>query len=84
MEVFREFTEYRTLILDDLGAEKQTDFSAATLYAILARRRNLQRLTIVTSNQTLQEINAWEPRLASRLGEFSTVRLPNIDRRIVR
>jgi DNA replication protein DnaC len=84
MQVLKEIAGYRTLILDDLGAEKQTDFSAATLYAIIARRRNWQQLTIVTSNQTLEEINAWEPRLASRLAEFHPIRLPDIDRRIQR
>ena len=72
------------LLLDDLGAERQSDWSAATLYAIIAERRNCERMTIVTTNQTLEEIAAWEPRLASRLAELSAVRLPERDRRVER
>lgn len=70
------------LLLDDLGAERQSDWSAATLYAIIAERRNQERMTIITTNQTLEEIAAWEPRLASRLAEMETVKLPDADRRL--
>lgn len=84
MEIITEMVGYQCLLLDDLGAEKQTDWSAATLYTIIARRRNAERMTIVTSNQKLSEINQWEPRLASRLAEFATIRLPEIDRRLSR
>lgn len=83
MDIIAEMVGYGCLVLDDLGAEKQTDFSAATLYTIISRRRNAERTTIVTSNQTLAEINAWEPRLASRLAEFDTYKLPEKDRRVM-
>lgn len=82
MEIIDRLTSCSWLLLDDLGAEKQTDWSAATLYAIVARRRNAERITLVTTNQSLEEIAAWEPRLASRLAEMGTVRLPDRDRRI--
>lgn len=84
MAIINEMVAYQCLLLDDLGAEKQTDWSAATLYTIIARRRNAERLTIVTSNHKLSEINEWEPRLASRLAEFSTIKLPEADRRLKR
>jgi len=83
-QVMDELCNARVLVLDDLGAERQTDFSAATLYAIISERRNRRRVTIATSNQTLLDINGWEPRIASRLGEFATVALPKIDRRLTR
>lgn len=83
-DIIEEVSRYRCLVLDDLGAEKITDFSASTLYAILSTRRNHRRFTIVTTNQTLEEINAWEPRMASRLAEYTAVALPDMDRRMVR
>jgi len=73
------------LVLDDLGAEKQTDFSAAALYTLLSRRINAGKVTFVTTNQTLSEIARWEPRIASRLAceaDFAQIVLKNTDRRV--
>ncbi len=72
----------RVLVLDDLGAEKATEFTGMTLYTILSGRDNENRMTIVTTNQTLSEIDSWEPRIASRLSAMQTIRLPNRDRRV--
>jgi len=80
--ILNELTKAKILLLDDLGAENDSSFSASTLYAILSERRNRRRVTIVTTNKTLAEIHEWEPRVASRLGEFATIKLPDIDRRI--
>ena len=81
-DIVGRFSKCPVLVLDDLGAEKQTDFSAATLYTIISERRNWRRFTAITTNQTLAEIATWEPRLASRLAEMETVDLPQIDRRL--
>ncbi len=70
------------LVLDDLGAEKSTEFTGMTLYTILSGRDNENRMTIVTTNQTLDEIDAWEPRISSRLASFQEIFLPKKDRRI--
>lgn len=80
-DILKEMYRYKIMLLDDLGAEKTTDFSAATLYSIIAGRRNKRRITIVTTNQTIESINDWEPRIASRLGEMATIALPKTDRR---
>jgi DNA replication protein DnaC len=69
------------LVLDDLGAEKITDWSASTLYDLISRRESHMRDTIVTSNQSLKEIAEWEPRIASRLSALARIPLPDIDRR---
>ena len=82
--IVTEYKRCKVLILDDLGAEKRSDYSASSLYAILSGRRNAQKFTIVTTNQTLKEINEWEPRIASRLAEYATVRLEGKDRRVKR
>lgn len=83
-EIIAQYARCAVLLLDDVGAEKQTDFSAAILYAIISERRNWRRFTIITTNQNLEEISAWEPRLASRLAEMAEISLPDIDRRLMR
>jgi hypothetical protein len=70
------------LVIDDMGAEKVTDWSLSALYAILAERIDELRPTIITSNMGLKRIDQWEPRIASRLASFATVILPDIDRRL--
>ncbi len=60
------------LILDDLGTHNATPWAAEKLYQILNYRYNAQLPTIMTTNQTLNEI---DPRLASRLGDRHLVQL---------
>ena len=83
-EILHDMARYEVMVLDDLGAEKTTDWSASTLYALISERRNARRITIITTNQTLAQIDAWEPRIASRLAEMPTVKLPEVDRRMQR
>ena len=82
IDILREMAKYRVMVLDDLGAENTSDFSASTMYALISERRNKRRITIVTTNQTLSSINSWEPRIASRLAEMATVKLPEKDKRV--
>jgi DNA replication protein DnaC len=56
------------LILDDLGAEKATEFVAETLYRIINFRYNNLLPTIFTSNHNLSD-------LADKIGERSTSRI---------
>lgn len=81
-QIVDECVKAHVLLLDDLGAEKQTVFTGATLYSILSRRRNRRRYTIITTNQSLDQIDEWEPRIASRMSEMLHVKLPNRDRRL--
>ena len=70
------------LVLDDLGAEKHSEWTFAALYAIIAARYDNLRPTIVTSNMTLDEIHAWEPRIASRLATLHVIEMAGTDRRV--
>ncbi len=72
----------KVLLLDDLGAEKQSLFTGSTLYTILSRRLNRRRYTIITTNQTLEQIDVWERRVASRMAEMMHVALPEHDWRL--
>lgn len=83
-DIIDECIDSRVLLLDDLGAEKQTEFTGSTLYTILSGRRNRRRYTIITTNQALGEIDSWEPRIASRMAEMIHVKLPDRDRRLER
>jgi DNA replication protein DnaC len=64
----RDERERRVLILDDLGAEKATEFVAETLYRIINFRYVNILPTIITSNCTVQE-------LADKIGERSASRI---------
>ncbi len=60
--------EEELLILDDLGAEKVTDYVLQELYRIIAKREVWGYPTIVTSNLTLDQIaEKFSDRIASRL-----------------
>lgn len=61
----------RFLVLDDLGAEKSSEFSIATMYLIINRRQVDLKPTIITSNLTIDQIESQvDARLASRLAEY--------------
>lgn len=60
------------VVLDDLGAEKNTDWVAERLYVIVNARYNEMLPTIITSNLELEELEghqSWE-RIVSRLFEM--------------
>ena len=81
-DVVKELADARLLVLDDLGAERQSEWTALALYSIISDRVNWRRPTIVTSNLTLKEIDAADPRLASRLGGMAQITLTGADRRL--
>jgi DNA replication protein DnaC len=72
------------LILDDIGAEKPTDFVAETLYMIINNRYNHKFPTVFTSNLHLAELaERIGDRTASRIAEMSRIfELSGKDRRL--
>ena len=72
------------LILDDLGAEKATDFVRQITYYILNEREQQLRSTVITSNLQLGEIDAAiHPRISSRIaGMCRVVDFGGEDRRV--
>jgi len=66
-----KYTKYSVLIIDDLGAEKESEWTIQTFYYILNKRLNDLRPTIITTNLTINEIELkMNPRIASRLAMF--------------
>lgn len=64
------------LVIDDLGAEKATDWARTTLYVIIDRRDREMMPTIVTSNSSLQQIAVnFCGRIASRLSNSKVIEI---------
>jgi DNA replication protein DnaC len=85
-EMISALTSVHFLIIDDIGAEKMTDFVRQTTYAIINEREMEMRPTFITSNFSLQELNEHiDSRVASRIaGMCEVVELKGRDRRIKR
>ena len=56
------------LILDDLGAERLTEWAAERLYMLIGQRHDEERTTVFTSNLSLEDV-------AAKLGERTTWRI---------
>jgi len=82
LEVMRRYSEVGLLLIDDLGAEKKTDYSLATFYTILSNRINHMKFTIVTTNLNLETLHGWESRIASRLASFNVLEMTGRDHRL--
>jgi DNA replication protein DnaC len=71
LDFFERLTSVDLLHLDDLGAEKSSDWVLEQLYAIVNDRYETQRSIVVTTN--LQE-----PELRQQIGERTVSRLAEI------
>ncbi|MHB9034784.1 MAG: ATP-binding protein [Anaerolineae bacterium] len=69
-ERFDEVRNIGMLILDDLGTQNATPWAAEKLYQLLNYRYNAALPTVITTNQTLDDL---DPRLASRLRDQDMV-----------
>jgi len=71
-EQLEEMQRWPLLMLDDIGAERDTSgFSAEQLNTLLGCR--IGRWTVITSNLNLEQLGAIDPRIADR-----AIRAPNI------
>jgi len=81
--VVKKYSEKGMLMIDDLGAEKESDWSISMFYSIISNRINWERFTIVTTNLSMGQLKAWNPRIASRLASFHVLDMGNKDYRII-
>lgn len=83
VEDLRACEDARLLLLDDLAAERVTDWTSETLYRLIDARYSRRLPTLVTTNATGQQIrDGLGPRVASRLnGLGQIVTLEGPDRR---
>lgn len=86
-EAYERCQRVQYLALDDLGAERPTDWSAERLYALVNRRWLKEQTTIVTSNLSAAGgkgpfVDAVGPRMYSRLVHDAVVaQVAGADRR---
>jgi DNA replication protein DnaC len=75
-EIISEYSSVETLVLDDMGAEKTSDFAITTLYIILDRRIRECLKTIITTNLLQSEIEAtFGARIASRMSAMENIKI---------
>ncbi len=73
-EIVKRHYKLPLLCLDDLAAEKVSDFSVSTLYIIINHRGEYNLPTIITSNLTLPQISEQlGERIADRLARYGSV-----------
>jgi DNA replication protein DnaC len=71
LEFFERLTSVDLLHVDDLGAEKRTDWVLEQLYAIVNERYETGRSIVLTSNLNQTELEEQiGPRIVSRLAEL--------------
>jgi DNA replication protein DnaC len=68
LEVLRPVLEARVLVLDELGANKPTDWVRETIAHIINCRYNDEKLTIFTSNYLDKPVKQGEETLTDRIG----------------
>ena len=77
LEFFRRLTSVDLLHIDDLGAEKRSDWVLEQLYAIVDERYVTNRTMVVTTNLDLSDLeDQIGPRTVSRLVEICGDPLP--------
>jgi DNA replication protein DnaC len=77
LEFFERLTEVDLLHVDDLGAEKRSDWVLEQLYAIINERYETQRSVVVTTNLKPPDLEEQiGPRTVSRLVEICGDPLP--------
>lgn len=75
-EIIREYSSVQALILDDMGAEKTSEFAITTLYIILDRRIRECLKTIITTNLSQGEIEqTFGARIASRMAAMENIKI---------
>ena len=67
MKIINELCDKSLLVLDDLGAERDTAFGAEIMYTVVNHRYQTGRPFIVTTNVPLSEINGAAETGKSRL-----------------
>lgn len=77
------YSSVPAIVLDDFGAQQETDWAAETLYDMIDQRYEKGLFTVITSNKNLNDLaSAAEGRIASRFKEMThTIEFPAIDYR---
>lgn len=81
----KELLEVDLLIIDDLGTEFSTSFTASELFRLLNDRKLKNKSVIISTNLNAQEIsNQYSDRITSRLREYQVLRFFGEDIRVLK
>lgn len=85
-QIVDKYCSIPNLYLDDLGAEKATEWVVPVLYRIINHRYNWMLRTVISSNLTIDQLaEKFNDRIASRIAGMCTqVELKGRDRRLTR
>lgn len=81
-ETSKRLRSAEVLVIDDLAAERDTDFALAVLAELVAARWDACLATAATTNLGPSALRAWHPRMASRVLSGIRVELTGRDRRL--
>lgn len=74
MDIVNKYSDVSFLIIDDIGAEKVSDWSRQMFYTLIDRRYRDMKQTVITSNMDLEELaNLIDGRISSRIVEMGEV-----------
>lgn len=73
-DVIGRYSYVKNLMIDDIGAEKVSDWSRQMFYTLIDRRYRENELTIITSNLSLDDLaKSIDDRISSRIVEMCVV-----------
>lgn len=88
LSIIENHVNYSMLVLDDIGVNKPTEYIVQAFYTIINSRYRMQnsRITIITSNLSLDELSAkYDDRVVSRIaGMCDALEITGDDRRITK
>lgn len=74
LEIIDKYSQCPLLVIDDVGAEKVSDWSRQIFYMLIDRRYRDMKQTIITTNKTPDEIATLiDDRITSRIFEMGEV-----------
>lgn len=78
-EIFDELKAAKLLVIDDLGAERGSEYGAEMMYSVIDARYKTGRPTIVTTNLDLEDMknedDLWKSRIYDRVIEMCPIPL---------
>ncbi len=82
-DIIKKYCDYTILVVDDIGAEKSSDYTQAVIYSILNNRYENMKPTIITTNLSSGDITgSYGSRILSRIASGVVVTLDGADRRL--
>ncbi len=75
----KQLQQTQVLIIDDLGAEKVTDFINTKMYELISRRYDLHKVTIFTSRKEIKQLKYDTSTVAAINRSCIPIFLPNED-----